>query len=101
MKKVVVTGLGVVSPVGTKVDRFWNAVKAGESGLAIATKVDPAKFPAKVVGEVKDFNPEDFFERKEARRTDPFVQFTMGAATEAVADAGINVDTINQERLGV
>ena len=101
MKKVVVTGMGVVSPLGSKLEKFWNAVSAGQSGLALATKVDPAKFPCKVVGEVKDFNPEEFFERKEARRTDPFVQFTMGAATEAVADAGLNIESINQERLGV
>jgi 3-oxoacyl-[acyl-carrier-protein] synthase II len=100
MKKVVVTGMGVVSPVGSKQEKFWNAVSSGQSGLAIATKVDPAKFPAKVVGEVKDFNPEDYFERKEARRTDPFVQFTMGAATEAMADAGLTADNVDPERLG-
>ncbi|MFH0918748.1 MAG: beta-ketoacyl-ACP synthase II [Fibrobacterota bacterium] len=101
MKKVVVTGMGVVSPLGSKVEKFWNAVSAGQSGLAIATKVDPSKFPSKVVGEVKDFNPEDFFERKEARRTDPFVQYTMGAASEAMADAGLNPENVNQERMGV
>lgn len=101
MKKVVVTGMGVVSPVGSKLPKFWEALKQGKSGLGIVTHVDPAKFATKVAGEVKDFNPEEFIPKKECRRTDPFVQFAMGAAAEAVADAGLDPAKINAERMGV
>jgi len=101
MKKVVVTGMGVVSPLGNSVPVFWNAVKNGESGLGIATKVDVNKFPTKVVGEVKGFNPELYLDRKEARRTDPFVQYSMGAAAEAMADAALDLTKVNLEKMGV
>ena len=100
MKKVVVTGMGVVSPVGSKVPKFWEAVKNGRSGIEIVTRVDPAKFVTKVAAEVKDFNPEDFIPKKEARRTDPFVQFTMGAAAEAIQDSGLDLAKLNGERMG-
>jgi 3-oxoacyl-[acyl-carrier-protein] synthase II len=100
-QKVVITGMGAVSPVGSTLDRFWNAILSGESGLALATKVDPAKYPTKIVGEVKDFKPEDYVPAKEVRRLDAFVQFTMGAAAQAMADAGLQAESMNPDRTGV
>jgi 3-oxoacyl-[acyl-carrier-protein] synthase II len=100
-QKVVITGMGAVSPVGSTLDRFWNAILSGESGLALATKVDPAKYPTKIVGEVKDFKPEDYVPAKEVRRLDAFVQFTMGAAAQAMADAALKAESMNPDRTGV
>ncbi len=100
MRKVVVTGIGVVSPLGSSVEKFWSAVKGGQSGLSIVTKVDPTKYATKVVGEVKDFNAENFIPKKEVRRLDLFVQYAIGAAAEACADSGIDFESIDPDTVG-
>lgn len=100
MKKVVVTGLGVVTPLGCSVEKYWTALKNGESGINIVTRVNPDIYPTKVAAEVKDYNAEDFIDRKELRRMDLFVQFALGAAAEAIEDSGLDIDHIDNERVG-
>jgi 3-oxoacyl-[acyl-carrier-protein] synthase II len=74
MRKVVVTGIGVVSPLGSKVPKFWAAAKNGESGISALTRVDPSRYATKIAGEVRDFNAEEYIPKKEVRRLDLFVQ---------------------------
>ncbi len=69
-RRVVVTGLGAVTPIGNSVDEFWKSIQEGRSGIDTVTKVDPERTPSKVAGEVKDFNPSDYMDRKEARKMD-------------------------------
>ncbi len=101
MRRVVITGLGVVSPVGSKLDTFWKNITAGKSGIGRITKFDPEGFPVQIAGEVKDFNPEDYFDRREVRRTDPFIQFAIAAAIQAVEHAGLDDSRVDKERVGV
>jgi len=100
MRKVVVTGIGVVSPLGSNVPKFWAAAKNGESGIGALTRVDPSKYATKIVGEVRDFNAEAFIPKKEVRRLDLFVQYAIGAAAEACADCGIDFEKIDPETVG-
>ncbi len=100
-RRVVITGLGVVSPVGSSVEKFWENITAGKSGIGRITKFNPEGFPVQIAGEVKDFNPSDYFDRKEARRTDPFIQFAVGAATQAVKSARLDSADVDKERVGV
>ncbi|MEO2083632.1 MAG: beta-ketoacyl synthase N-terminal-like domain-containing protein, partial [Desulfurobacteriaceae bacterium] len=100
-RRVVITGLGVVSPVGSNVEKFWENITAGKSGIGRITKFNTEGFPVQIAGEVKDFNPSDYFDRKEARRTDPFIQFAVGAATQAVKSAGLDSADVDKERVGV
>ncbi|OGJ89512.1 MAG: beta-ketoacyl-[acyl-carrier-protein] synthase II [Candidatus Raymondbacteria bacterium RifOxyB12_full_50_8] len=100
MKKVVITGMGVVTPVGSTLEKFWNALLNGQSGLNLATKVDRDKYPVKVVGEVKDYNPENFMSKKEVRRMDLFVQYAVGAAAMAIQDAKLDMKAVNADRVG-
>lgn len=101
MKRVVITGLGLVTPVGTGKDKFWHAMKSGVSGIGPVTRFDASSLPTRVAGEVKDFNATDFLDRKEARRMDRFAQFGVGAAKMAFADAGLTTETVPAERTGV
>ena len=100
-RRVVVTGLGVVSPVGTGTTTAWNNLVAGKSGITRITKFDPSNFSSQVAGEVKDFNVEDFLSAKDARRMDTFIQYGLAAGIEAFKDAGIEVTEQNAERIGV
>jgi 3-oxoacyl-[acyl-carrier-protein] synthase II len=100
-RRVVVTGLGVVSPVGIGVDNAWKNLIAGQSGITRITKFDPSNFASQVAGEVKDFNVEDFLSAKEARRMDTFIQYGLAAGIEAFKDAGLEVTEANAERIGV
>ncbi|TGA97103.1 beta-ketoacyl-[acyl-carrier-protein] synthase II [Sporolactobacillus shoreae] len=100
-RRVVVTGLGAVTPLGNDVESTWKNAIAGKSGIDIVTRVNPDDFRAKVAGEVKDFNPEDFMDHKDALRMDRFTQFAVAAAKMAVADAGYVIDETNAERIGV
>jgi len=100
-RRVVVTGLGVVSPVGTGVKTAWDNLIAGKSGITQITKFDASAFTTTIAGEVKDFNVEDFLTAKDARRMDTFIQYGLAAAIEAVKDSGIVATEENAERIGV
>ncbi|MGZ8258512.1 MAG: beta-ketoacyl-ACP synthase II [Methylotenera sp.] len=100
-RRVVVTGLGVVSPVGTGVKTAWDNIVAGKSGITQITKFDASAFSTTIAGEVKDFNVEDFLTAKDARRMDTFIQYGLAAAIEAVKDSGIVATEENAERIGV
>lgn len=100
-RRVVITGLGVVSPVGTGVSTAWGNLIAGKSGITRITKFDPSNFACQIAGEVNDFNVEDFISAKEARRMDTFIQYGMAAGIEAFNDSGLVVTEENAERIGV
>ena len=101
MKRVVVTGLGAITPIGNTLSSFWEGLISGKSGAAPITLFDAEKFKTRFACEVKDFNAEDFMHRREARRMDRFAHFAMVAATEAMEDSGIDVEKINLDRAGV
>ena len=100
-RRVVVTGLGVVSPVGIGVQTAWANLLAGKSGITKITKFDASNFSSQIAGEVKDFDVSHYLPAKEARRMDTFIQFGMAAAIEAVKDSGIVATEENAERIGV
>lgn len=99
--RVVVTGLGAVSPVGNDVQTMWDNVIAGNSGIDFVTKVNKDEFPAKAAAEVKDFDSSRYIEKKEARKMDPFTQYAVAAAKMAVEDAELTIDENNANRVGV
>ena len=101
LRRVVVTGLGALTPIGNTKDEYWNGLVNGKSGAAPITYFDTEKFKTKFACEVKNFNPTDFIDRKEARKMDKFAQYAMVASDEAIIDAGLNLDTINKLRVGV
>ena len=101
LKRVVVTGLGALTPIGNTVPAFWDNLIKGVSGAAPITRFDASKFKTRFACEVKDFNAEDFMERKEARKVDPFVHYALAATDEAVADASLQFDTLDTNRIGV
>ena len=100
-QRVVITGMGAITPLGLNVADFWAGLKAGRSGVGLITRFDAADFPAKIAAEVKDFNPADFMDRKEARRMDRYTQFAVAAAMEAFENAGLTSDVLDPERSGV
>jgi len=100
-RRVVVTGLGVVSPVGIGVKASWSDLIAGKSGISRITKFDPSAFSSQIAGEVKGFDVSQFLPAKEARRMDSFIQYGMAAGIEAFKDSGIVVTEENAERIGV
>jgi 3-oxoacyl-[acyl-carrier-protein] synthase II len=100
-RRVVVTGLGVVSPVGIGVQTAWANIVTGKSGITRITKFDPSNFSSQIAGEVKDFDVSQFLPAKEARRMDTFIQYGLAAAIEAVKDSGIEATEENAERIGV
>ncbi len=100
-RRVVITGMGVVSPVGNKVEQFWESLLAGKSGVDRITAFDASEYPTQIAAEVKDFNPEEFMDKKEIRRTDRFVQFGVAASIMALDNAGIDMEKVNAERVGV
>ena len=99
-RRVVVTGLGVVSPLGTGTEKNWNAVCSGESGIGRITKFDPSPFASQIAGEVTDFNSEDFLDKQQVRRFDIFIHYALAAARMAVEDAGLKIDASNEQRVG-
>ncbi|OES43934.1 beta-ketoacyl-ACP synthase II [Domibacillus iocasae] len=100
-RRVVITGLGLVSPVGNTVEEAWNSVVTGKSGIKPMTRLNPDDYPAKVAAEIRDFDPEQFVEKKEARKMDRFTQFAVAAAKMAVADAKLEITEENAPRIGV
>lgn len=100
-KRVVVTGLGALTPLGNTVAQFWNNLIEGRSGAAPITKFDTAKFKTKFACEVKNYNPLDYFERTEIRKMDPFTQYALVTAGEALQDSGLDLDAIDKTRVGV
>lgn len=100
-RRVVVTGLGAVTPLGNNVETYWKNLLAGKSGAGPITHFDPEHFTTKIAAEVKEFDPSSVIDRKEMKRMDLFVQYSMVAADEAIKHAKINLDTINRERVGV
>jgi 3-oxoacyl-[acyl-carrier-protein] synthase II len=101
MRRVVVTGMGPVTPVGIGVDAFWTALIEGRSGIARITAFDPTEYPTQIAGEVRDWKPEAFIDRKEARRMDRFAQFAVAGAGLALAQARLEITPDNAERVGV
>lgn len=101
MERVVITGLGAVTPIGTGVPKFWDGVKNARNGIKLITRVDTSKHIVKFAGEIQDFSVEDFVDKKDAKRMDRFVQLSMGASLEAMRDSGYEVNESNAERVGV
>jgi 3-oxoacyl-[acyl-carrier-protein] synthase II len=100
-RRVVVTGLGAVTPLATGVEQSWQALCRGESGVARITKFDPSGFRVQIAAEVKDFHPEDFLDRKKIRRTDPFIHYALVSAHMAMDDARLTINDGNAGRVGV
>jgi len=100
-RRVVVSGLGLVTPLGTGVEKTWKALCAGESGVSRITRFDPTDYPCRIAGEVKDFNPAAFIEKKEIKKMDTFIHYAVGASQMAVDDAGLKVTDDNRDRIGV
>ncbi|MDG1849535.1 MAG: beta-ketoacyl-ACP synthase II [Flavobacteriales bacterium] len=101
LKRVVITGLGALTPIGNNVSDYWNALSKGTSGAAPITRFDASKFKTQFACEVKDFNPTDFIDRKEARKQDPYTQYAMVATAEAMEDSKLDLDQLDPDRAGV
>ena len=101
LKRVVVTGLGAITPVGNNPEETWNNLLAGKSGAAPITLFDASKFKTQFACEVKGFNAADYIDRKEARKMDRYAQLAMAAAVQAVDDSKMNLDTVDKNRIGV
>lgn len=101
LKRVVVTGMGAITPLGNSVNEFWKNSIAGKSGVALITKFDTTNFKTKFAAEVKDFNAANYFERNEARKYDLFTQYAIAATDEAIKNAGIDFEKLNKNRIGV
>ncbi len=100
-RRVVVTGLGVVSPIGLNVSDFWTNLVAGQNGVDYITYFDTTNFNTKFAAELKGFDPLNFMDRKLSQRVDPFTQYALAASAEAMKDSGLNLEKINLERAGV
>ncbi|MFN8292732.1 MAG: beta-ketoacyl-ACP synthase II [Chitinophagales bacterium] len=101
LRRVVITGIGAITPIGNTAPEYWSSLINGKSGGAPITRFDTAKFKTRFACEVKSFDPLNFFEKKDVKRFDRYAQFAMVAAAEAVADAGIADEKLNKERIGV
>lgn len=100
-RRVVVTGIGMISPVGIGNDETWNALVEGRSGIGPITRFDTADYPCKIAGEVKDFNPENWIEKKELKKSDTFIHYAVAASQIAMDDASFKIDPEEAERVGV
>ena len=100
-RRVVVTGLGLITPLGIGVEKTWSALCAGKSGIVEITRFDTSDFLTKIAGEVKDFHPEDFLPKKEAKRTTLFIAYAIAATRMAIEDSGLKIDSSNADRIGV
>lgn len=100
-RRVVVTGLGAITPIGNSVDSFWNSIKEGKNGIDNITLFDTTDFKVKLAAEVKDFNPEDYIGKKESKRLDRYTQLALVAAKECMNDSNIDLENTDRERFGV
>ena len=100
-RRVVVTGLGIVSPVGTGVPEAWKSILAGQSGITRITRFDPSPFSSQIAGEVKGFDPAQYLSAKEARRFDTFIHYGLAGAIEAIKDSGLDFEREQREQIGV
>lgn len=101
MRRVVITGMGVVSPIANGREEYWRSLKEGRNGVGSITLFDPADYSVRIAAEVLDFDPENWMERKEARRADRVIQFAVAASDMAVSDASLDVDSLDPDRFGV
>jgi 3-oxoacyl-[acyl-carrier-protein] synthase II len=101
LKRVVVTGMGAITPIGNSVDEFWKNSIAGKSGVDLITKFDTTHFKTKFAAEVKGFNTSEYFEKNEARKYDLFTQYAVAASEEAILNANINFEQVNKDKIGV
>ncbi len=100
-RRVVITGVGIITPLGTGVEKTWPALLEGRSGIGRITHFDASEMPVQIAGEVKDFNPEDYIEPKEIRKMDRFIHFAVAASEMAVKDSGLKITSKNADRVGV
>jgi 3-oxoacyl-[acyl-carrier-protein] synthase II len=100
-RRVVISGLGAVTSLGLGADKLWDSVKSGRSGISAIERINVSDLPTKIGAEIKDFEPTDFIEKKEVKRTDRYAQYAMAAAQMAVESSGLDIQKINRERLGV
>ncbi len=100
-RRVVVTGLGVVTPIGIGLGAFWDSLVSGRSGIGPITRFDASEYPSRIAGEVKGFDPLDYLDAKEIRKVGTFIQYAVAAAREAKSDANLQIDGSNGERVGV
>nr|WP_297784255.1 beta-ketoacyl-ACP synthase II [uncultured Allomuricauda sp.] len=101
LKRVVVTGMGALTPIGNNLEAYWEGLRTGKSGSAPITYFDTEKFKTKFACELKGYNPADFFDRKEARKLDRFAQYALVSSDEAIADSGIDLNVVDKFRVGV
>jgi 3-oxoacyl-[acyl-carrier-protein] synthase II len=99
-KRVVITGLGLVTPIGIGVGQTWESLCAGKSGVGEITRFDTTDYQTKIAAEVKDFNPEDFIPKKDAKRVEPFIAYALAATRMAIEDSGLVIDSSNESRVG-
>ena len=100
-RRVVVTGLGIVSPVGSSIDSAWSAILRGESGIGLISRFDTSQYATRIGGAVRDFDVGQYIPPKEARRMDEFIHYGVAAGVQAVTDSGIDFGAVDQERCGV
>lgn len=100
-RRVVVTGLGAITPIGNSVESFWNSVKEGKNGIDNISLFDTTDFKVKLAAEVKDFKPEDYLNKKECKRMDRYTQLAMVAANEGIKDSGLNMEELDKDRVSV
>ena len=100
-RRVVVTGVGLITPLGIGVENTWSALCAGKSGIAEISRFDASAYQTRIAAEVKDFKAEDFMPKKEAKRNEPFISYAMAATRMAIEDAGLVIDSTNENRIGV
>ena len=100
-RRVVVTGLGIISPIGNDIDTFWENVKKGTVGIGEITKFDTTDFKVKLAAEVKDFDATKYMDKREARRMELFSQYAVAAAKQAVEDSGLDLEKTDKNRMGV
>jgi len=101
LKRVVVTGLGAITPIGNNLTQYWEGLLSGRNGIAPITLFDASRHDCRIAGEVKGFDPHDYLDRKEAKRMDRFSQFAIAASRQALADAKLTIDDLNADRVGV
>ncbi|MGP1385016.1 MAG: beta-ketoacyl-ACP synthase II [Thainema sp.] len=101
LKRVVVTGLGAITPLGNNLQDYWDGLLSGKNGIGPITHFDPSRHACKIAGEVKGFDPQDYMDRKDAKRMDRFAQFAIAASKQAIADAKLEITDLNAEQIGV